>query len=113
MKLFRLEWTKVRQLRELISARHTLQSKRVALINSIRFHDLRHTYASIQIDLGANPKYLQKQMGRSSIKITLDIYGHLIKDVNKGAASRLGEAIFGENSSNMVATNDKRISHYS
>ncbi len=82
-------------------------------LQKIRFHDLRHTYASIQIDLGANSKYLQKQMGHSSIKITLDIYGHLLKDVNKEAASRLGEAIFGENSSNMVATNEKGISYYS
>jgi len=52
-------------------------------------------------------------MGHSSIKITLDIYGHLMKDVNKEAASRLGKAILGENSSNLVATNEKGISHFS
>ncbi len=60
-------------------------------IERIRWHDLRHTYASIQIDLGENPKYIQNQMGHSSIKVTLDTYGHLMKTVNKEAASRLGE----------------------
>jgi len=41
-----------------------------AEIDRIRFHDLRHTYASIQIELGENPKYIQHQMGHSSIRIT-------------------------------------------
>jgi len=73
----------------------------------IRFHDLRHTYASIQIDLGANIKYIQNQMGHSTIKLTLDTYGHLMKDVNQEAANRLGEAIFSDNGSKMVAENKK------
>lgn len=93
--------------------RKFLPALKKAQLRKIRFHDLRHTYASIQIDLGANSKYLQKQMGHSSIKITLDIYGHLMKDVNKEAASRLGKAILGENYSNLVATNEKGISHFS
>ncbi len=76
----------------------------------IRYHDLRHTYASIQIDLGENPKYIQHQMGHSSIKITLDTYGHLMKDVNEEAASRLGNAIFGTDGSKMVAENKKGVS---
>jgi len=46
-------------------------------------------------------------MGHSAIKITLDIYGHLMKDVNEEAASRLGEAIFGEDGCKMVAQNEK------
>lgn len=83
--------------------RKFLPALKKAGLKKIRFHDLRHTYASIQIDLGANSKYLQKQMGHSSIKITLDVYGHLMKDVNKEAANRLGKAIFSESSSNMVA----------
>ncbi|MBW1870187.1 MAG: tyrosine-type recombinase/integrase, partial [Deltaproteobacteria bacterium] len=76
-----------------------------AEIQRIRFHDLRHTYASIQIELGENPKYIQHQMGHSSIRITYDTYGHLMKTVNKEAASRLGDAIFGADGSKMVARN--------
>lgn len=65
-----------------------------ASIDRIRFHDLRHTYASIQIDLNTNIKYLQNQMGHSSIRVTMDTYGHLIKTSNTEAAARLGNAIF-------------------
>jgi hypothetical protein len=38
-------------------------------------------------------------MGHASIKVILDTYGHLMKDVNKEAASRLGDAIFEQNGS--------------
>jgi len=82
--------------------------KRVG-IERIRFHDLRHTYASIQIELGENPKYIQHQMGHSSIKITFDTYGHLMKTVNREAANRLGDTIFGSDGSKMVATNKKGV----
>ena len=43
----------------------------------VRFHDLRHTFASLLIQQGANPKYIQQQLGHGSISITLDIYSHL------------------------------------
>ena len=48
-------------------------------------------------------------MGHSSIKITFDTYGHLMKNVNEEAASRLAEAIFGEDGSKMVAGNEKGL----
>jgi integrase len=84
-----------------------------AKIDRIRFHDLRHTYASIQIDLGENPKYIQNQMGHASINVTFDIYGHLIKTENKEAAKRLGDAIFEESGCKMVAANKKEVNHES
>ena len=84
-----------------------------AKIDDFRFHDLRHTFASILIDLGENPKYIQNQMGHSSIKITFDTYGHLMNTVNKEAANRLGNAIFGGDGSKMVAINEKGVSHIS
>lgn len=46
----------------------------------IRFHDLRHTYASQLIAIGASPKYIQTQLGHSSINVTFDCYGHLFKN---------------------------------
>ena len=74
--------------------RKFLPAVKKAKINKLRFHDLRHTYASLLIDQGENIKYIQNQIGHASIKVTLDIYGHLMKGVNKEAASRLGNAIF-------------------
>lgn len=45
-----------------------------------RLHDLRHTYASHLIAIGASPKYIQTQMGHSTIAVTMDVYGHLYPD---------------------------------
>ncbi len=43
-------------------------------------HMLRHVYASLQIEQGVSPKRLQKLMGHSTLKLTLDTYGHLWPD---------------------------------
>lgn len=79
----------------------------------MRFHDLRHNYASLLIDQGEHPKYIQTQMGHSSINITMDTYGHLMKNVNREAASRLGRCVLGSNfeadGSKMVAKTEKGI----
>ena len=41
---------------------------------------------------GAHPKYLQAQMGHSSIRVTLDLYGHLFPDANRGVLDALDAA---------------------
>lgn len=43
-------------------------------------HQLRHAFASLSIERGVAPKQLQMMMGHSSIKMTMDTYGHLWKD---------------------------------
>lgn len=55
----------------------------------IRFHALRHTYASMLIEQGENIKYIQTQLGHASPSITLNVYAHLMKDQNPEAACRL------------------------
>ena len=72
--------------------------KAAGLPTSMRFHDLRHTCASLLIDQGESPKYVQKQMRHASIEITFDTYGHLYPDANKEAAQRLDDALFGNKS---------------
>jgi integrase len=78
----------------------------------IRFHNLRHTYASLLIAQGEQPKYIQEQMGHSSIKVTFDVYGHLMEKVNVRSANRLAMTVFGEDrggsSSETVADSEKR-----
>lgn len=66
-----------------------------AQLRRIRFHDLRHSYASLLIDQGENPKYIQNQLGHSSIQITMDRYGHLMPEKNTAAGEKLDKAIFG------------------
>jgi len=65
-----------------------------AKLGKVRFHDLRHTYASLLIDQGENIKYIQTQLGHSSPPVTLDVYAHLMKETNQEAALRLENAIF-------------------
>ena len=65
----------------------------------MRFHDLRHTYASLLIDQGEHPKYIQDQMGHSSINVTMDVYGHLMTKVNVKSANKLAKTVFGDDAS--------------
>ena len=58
-------------------------------IRKIRLHDLRHTFASQLIEQGAHPKYIQEQLGHSSITMTMDTYGHLFPNRNRGLVDLL------------------------
>jgi integrase len=64
-----------------------------AKLRRVRFHDLRHTYASLLLQQGESPAYVKEQMGHSSIKITVDTYGHLIPGSNRQAVDRLDERV--------------------
>jgi integrase len=61
----------------------------------IRFHDLRHTYASLLIAQGEHPKLISEQLGHASVQITLDRYGHLMDQSYGDASGRLEAALFG------------------
>ena len=58
-------------------------------LRRIRFHDLRHSYASLLIQNGEPLAYVKEQLGHSSIKITVDVYGHLVPGSNRQAVNRL------------------------
>jgi len=76
---------------------HHREFKRIlkkAGLRQVRIHDLRHTFATIFIAKGQNPKYIQNQMGHGSIQIRMDLNGHLVKEVHKGAAKRSEDSIF-------------------
>lgn len=69
--------------------------KRVCRSAGFRYrnpHDLRHTYATILLMAHMSPAYVQKQMGHSSISITVDTYGHWIAGEGRQG---LEEALFG------------------
>jgi integrase len=55
----------------------------------LRLHQARHTYASFMIAAGVNAKALCSYMGHSSIKVTFDLYGHLMPGAEAEAASLL------------------------
>jgi integrase len=58
-------------------------------LREIRFHDLRHTFGSQLIQNGASLVYVRDQMGHSSIRVTADIYGHLLPSANVNLVDRL------------------------
>jgi integrase len=60
-----------------------------AKLRPLRFHSLRHTFASRLLQNGESIVYVRDQLGYSSIKITVDTYGHLIPGANKAAVDRL------------------------
>lgn len=60
---------------------------------AIRFHDLRHTAATIALSRGVNVKMVSEMLGHSSIKITLDIYGHVLPHMQQAVAAMM-DAVF-------------------
>jgi integrase len=58
-------------------------------LRRIRFHDLRHTFASLLIQNGESLAYVKDQLGHNSIKMTVDVYGHLVPGANRAAVNRL------------------------
>lgn len=63
-----------------------------AKLRHIRVHDLRHTYASLLIQQNESLKYISEQLGHSSIKLTVDTYGHLVPGANRAAVDKLDDA---------------------
>jgi len=63
----------------------------MAGLRRVRFHDLRHTYASLLIQQGESLAYVKDQLGHSSIQITVDTYGHLVPGGNRQAVDRLDD----------------------
>ena len=57
----------------------------------IRFYDLRHTHASLLINEGVHPKKIAERLGHSSIKLTMDTYGHLFDYGGQALADLLQE----------------------
>jgi len=69
---------------------HPLLAK--AGLRRLPLHTLRHSYASHLIMRGESLAYVKEQLGHSSIQVTVDLYGHLVPGLNKGAVNALAEA---------------------
>lgn len=67
--------------------------ERAGLPSEVRFHDLRHTMASVWLRKGANPKIVQERLGHSSARVTLDIYSHLTPTIQAEKTDDIDEFI--------------------
>lgn len=63
--------------------------KDAKIAKRIRFHDLRHTAATMMLQAGAPIQHVSKMLGHSSISITVDTYGHLVTDDVHAAIERV------------------------
>lgn len=66
---------------------------RRAGLPEIRFHDLRHTCATILLSKGVHAKFVQELLGHATIAITLDTYSHVLPGMNGGTADAMDEAL--------------------
>ncbi|HET6662213.1 MAG TPA: tyrosine-type recombinase/integrase [Rubrobacter sp.] len=66
---------------------------RQAGLPDIRFHDLRHTCATLLLTKGIHPKIVSEMLRHSSIAITLDTYSHVIPGLGEVAASAMEDAL--------------------
>jgi len=59
----------------------------------IRFHDLRHTAATLLLSRGPNPKIVSEMLGHASIVIRLDIYSHVAPHMQQRAADAMDDLL--------------------
>ncbi|NLL89474.1 MAG: site-specific integrase [Firmicutes bacterium] len=77
-----------------------------AELRDIRFHDLRHTCASLLLQAGEHPKIVQELLGHSKISITMDLYSHSIPSMQKETARKM-DSIFQEKRSLYLVNSQK------
>ncbi|HEV2767571.1 MAG TPA: site-specific integrase, partial [Acidimicrobiales bacterium] len=68
---------------------------RQAGVPAIRFHDLRHTGATLALADGVPVKVVSERLGHASIQITYDVYAHVIPGMQADAAVRIGGLVWG------------------
>jgi len=62
-------------------------------VKVIRFHDARHTHASLMLKQGIHPKIVQERLGHSGIAITLDTYSHVAPGLQEAAAAQFDKLV--------------------
>ncbi|NLN69423.1 MAG: site-specific integrase [Chloroflexi bacterium] len=60
---------------------------------NIRFHDLRHTAATLMLQEGINPKIVQERLGHADISLTLNTYSHVLPHLQEEAAEKMDELL--------------------
>jgi len=72
---------------------HTLLTK--AGLPEMRFHDLRHTMATILLESDVHPKKVQERLGHSKMAITMDTYSHVLPSMHQDVARKLDDLLEG------------------
>jgi integrase len=73
--------------------RHFKPLLKRAGLPDVRWHDLRHTYATLLLTRGTHPTYVQKSLGHASVQLTLDRYSHWMPSMGRNTADGIDEAL--------------------
>jgi integrase len=73
-----------------------------------KFHSLRHISATILIGMGISPKVVSKRLGHANIQITLDVYSHVLQEMENDAAEKINDALVGLSTFGEVKTDENR-----
>lgn len=75
--------------------RQFLRLLREAGLPRVRFHDLRHTAATLLLSQGINVKVVSEMLGHSNVSITLNVYGHVLPHMQQQAADTMDRLLWG------------------
>jgi integrase len=62
----------------------------------VRFHDLRHSWATLALRAGVSPKIVSERLGHASVGFTLDVYAHAVPGWQAEAAATVADLMFGQ-----------------
>ena len=67
--------------------------KKAGMPKEVRFYDLRHTFATLMLEQGENPKDVQEILGHSRIDVTMNVYAHVLPHIQEEAMDRFAEKL--------------------
>ena len=65
------------------------------MTGELRPYDLRHTCATLLLSSGEHPKIVAERLGHASTVMTLDVYSHVLPDMQEAAAEKLERVLYG------------------
>ena len=69
------------------------EHSRAALLPAIPLHGLRHSYATLALSSGVNPRIVSARLGHATVALTLDVYSHVLPQADREAAERIAALI--------------------
>lgn len=72
---------------------YKLRLERAGLCTDFRFHDLRHTCATLLLKQGVHVKFVRELLGHRDMGLTLNVYSHVLPDMGDAAAGAMDEAL--------------------
>ena len=63
--------------------------RKAELPTTLRFHDLRHSAATLLLTQGVHPRAIMELLGHSSITVTMNVYGHVLPAMMRDAADKM------------------------